>query len=740
MKKIAPLILCICLALSICSAACAAAFSDDPDAIEAATSSVFLLEVYDANNNCYGTGSGFLMFDSKTLITNYHVIDDGCVKIIAESDDGRQYTVTNALIASKQYDIAILYFDYPINAKPLEYCTDTIKRGSNVVAVGSPKGIKNLVSIGNVSSLYTEDGVDWIQFTAPISPGSSGGVLFNDNGQVIGITSATSAYDDAQNINYAVNIWQVISLYQKWDGVTRYTLKNQEKAMYKASLTKPKTSIKPKATSAPENSGSSKAQYQITFSESEIQLLSKKKKTVQPEITSMNNSKKGKVALSWSSSNEKIAKVNSNGTITAVSSGTATITCSLKNDSTIYAQLVVQVLEPVSQITISSKTSKLLIDAPTSGLNKANFTASVKPANAYYKNVTWSSSDKSIATVDAEGNVTAHKAGTVAIKATSTEPTQNPITASINVTVLKAVNSISDSQNEITLSINDTKRLSPTISPKTATNKKIAWTSSNEKVATISSTGLVTAIDAGTCTITCTASDNGGAKLSYSIHVIKSATKLKANNSVIRLKVGESQVLSSLVTVSANNSSNKRVSWTIKNIKGNIIKGGTKSSFYAYTLNNGIITFNKEGQYSLICTTTDGSNQSVTITVNVGSKDEATLYFKDEAYATWENLSNDKFKIKFQVTNKEYGKTVKAFELYVYAEDTQGNRIYGDTTVYYQTTTRTVSPGKTVYSDDFVIPDRSSIYKVYCGIHKILYADGTTVTIDDIDYWYWTFD
>ena len=62
--------------------------------------------------------------------------------------------------------------------------------------------------------------------------------------------------------------------------------------------------------------------------------------------------------------------------------------------------------------------------------------------------------------------------------------------------------------------------------------------------------------------------------------------------------------------------------------------------------------------------------------------------------------------------------------------------IYGDS-VYYSTTMRTVNPGSTVYSDNFVIPDRSKIYKVYCGIHKILYADGSTITIQDIDYGYW---
>lgn len=92
------------------------------------------------------------------------------------------------MIASKENDIAILQFMTPTIMQPLEYSTDSIKRGSSIVAIGSPIGLKNTVSLGNVSSVYNEDGVNWIQFTAPISHGSSGGALLNDNGQVIGIT------------------------------------------------------------------------------------------------------------------------------------------------------------------------------------------------------------------------------------------------------------------------------------------------------------------------------------------------------------------------------------------------------------------------------------------------------------------------------------------------------------------------------------------------------------------------
>ena len=87
-----------------------------------------------------------------------------------------------------------------------------------MVAIGSPAGLRNTISIGNISAFYTQGGKDWIQFTAPISSGSSGGALFNDEGEIIGITTAT--YASAQNVNLAVKVEEVIKLYNRWDKQT----------------------------------------------------------------------------------------------------------------------------------------------------------------------------------------------------------------------------------------------------------------------------------------------------------------------------------------------------------------------------------------------------------------------------------------------------------------------------------------------------------------------------------------
>ena len=216
-------VLCALLVFSclLCCQAAAGAdysFSADADAIEKAADSVFMLEVYSSDNRQLAVGSGFVAFDSALLVTNYHVIEGGAY-VVAVSDDLEKYLVSRACCVDKNRDIAILCFDQKSSVEPLPLDVDgNLKRSQTVVAIGSPAGLRNTISIGNISAFYKKGGKDWIQFTAPISSGSSGGALFNDEGEIIGITTAT--YASAQNINMAVRIGEVIDLFNKWDKKT----------------------------------------------------------------------------------------------------------------------------------------------------------------------------------------------------------------------------------------------------------------------------------------------------------------------------------------------------------------------------------------------------------------------------------------------------------------------------------------------------------------------------------------
>ena len=194
-----------------------AGFSNDPDAVERAADSVFMLEVYDANRRMIATGSGFVIFQPSLLATNYHVIEEGAY-LVAVGDDMDQYVVDEVCAANKALDLAILRISGSA-AAPLPYdASDDLKRAQTVVAIGSPAGLKNTVSVGNISAFFQQGGRDWIQFTAPISSGSSGGALLNDRGKVIGVTTAT--YKTAQNVNLAVRVSALVDLYSRWDGHT----------------------------------------------------------------------------------------------------------------------------------------------------------------------------------------------------------------------------------------------------------------------------------------------------------------------------------------------------------------------------------------------------------------------------------------------------------------------------------------------------------------------------------------
>ena len=209
MKRMVTLALTL-LMITFGTAAYASSFQEDLAGIDQAAKSVLMLEVFDTKDQLLQYGSGFVVFDSYTLVTNYSVIK-GADWIRATSDVGNYYMVTKVIAADEKKDIALLEFFSPTNLQPLVLNTDGgLKRAAPVVAIGSPRGVTNTVSLGNISALYDQEGVPIIQFTAPISEGSSGGALFDDMGFVIGMT--TRSFSEGQNMNLAVDIGAVITL------------------------------------------------------------------------------------------------------------------------------------------------------------------------------------------------------------------------------------------------------------------------------------------------------------------------------------------------------------------------------------------------------------------------------------------------------------------------------------------------------------------------------------------------
>ena len=164
---------------------------------------VFYVEIYDESGWCIKTGSGFFLTSDGLAITNYHVISGAYSASITVSDTGEMYMVAGVYDYSAAEDWAVLQIDGS-GFQTLEIGDPGYDvGGATVYAIGSPLGLQNTISAGIISNPARVDGgMTYIQMSAAISPGSSGGALLNKYGQVIGITSAT--YTSGQNLNLSI--------------------------------------------------------------------------------------------------------------------------------------------------------------------------------------------------------------------------------------------------------------------------------------------------------------------------------------------------------------------------------------------------------------------------------------------------------------------------------------------------------------------------------------------------------
>ena len=145
-----------------------------------------------------GTGSGFFVSSGGDILTNWHVIQDAGF-ITVTPQNGKSLSASLKDYDAKR-DMALLTVrtDYPV--KYLRISPNLPRQGEAVIAIGNPKGLSGTVSNGIVSAFRENN--TWVQFTAPISPGSSGGALVNLRGEVVGMP--TKLRTDGQNLNFAI--------------------------------------------------------------------------------------------------------------------------------------------------------------------------------------------------------------------------------------------------------------------------------------------------------------------------------------------------------------------------------------------------------------------------------------------------------------------------------------------------------------------------------------------------------
>lgn len=165
-------------------------------------SSVVLIGIHGKDGKVIGSGSGIMIGRNGYILTNNHVASGGFYYSVKIEEDDHVYTTEQVIKYHSVLDLAIIRIDRQLNPLPIYKGPNKLVRGQRVVAIGSPLGLFNSVSDGIISGFRKIGDVDMIQFTAPISHGSSGGAVLNMYGEVIGIS--TAGIDEGQNINLAM--------------------------------------------------------------------------------------------------------------------------------------------------------------------------------------------------------------------------------------------------------------------------------------------------------------------------------------------------------------------------------------------------------------------------------------------------------------------------------------------------------------------------------------------------------
>ena len=160
-------------------------------------SAVFMIFTSDGYN--IAQGSGFFINADGLAVSNYHVFEDMSEAIIKLSDD-RTFAIKEILAQSRDDDFIVFRVEGRFNYIPVSQRPYRV--GEKVYTIGSPKGMENTFSSGEISQIREDN---FIQISCPIDHGSSGGALINVYGEAIGITTA-GRDDSGANLNFAKDI------------------------------------------------------------------------------------------------------------------------------------------------------------------------------------------------------------------------------------------------------------------------------------------------------------------------------------------------------------------------------------------------------------------------------------------------------------------------------------------------------------------------------------------------------
>ena len=444
---------------------------------------------------------------------------------------------------------------------------------------------------------------------------------------------------------------------------------------------------------------------QIVFDSNSYVLYVGKTKRINASVKRITDDAPNRTNFVWSSSDAGIVSVSGDGLLSAKSKGIAVITCSAKDDDTIFSSIQVEVRVPVAKVTISTTSATLVANIEKA--DTIQLSASVEPNDAFCQTISWSSSNEEVATVK-DGVVKAHKAGHATITATSNDDaTTTARKATCMITVGAAVESISLNNVSIKLEKGKTATLNAKLAPTTAINKKLKWSSSNLSVAKVSEKGIVTAVGNGSCKIKCSSTDGSGVEAICDVAVNTMTKKLSiSNGSDYCLTKGDTVQLR---TVHEPRSvTDKSISWTSSDNK------------IASVNSSGVVTARKVGKCTITATTKDGSNKTAQITIYVDPVIPAEIN-----YVNWKNMNYGVIRVYLGYKNLSYRKTIDSVTINVELYDTYGNLIDSGNALLDD---KTIGPGNSYNSGSYywIFSGNSNVRKAKVYISKIHTMDGKT--------------
>ena len=383
--------------------------------------------------------------------------------------------------------------------------------------------------------------------------------------------------------------------------------------------------------------------------------------------------------VAWSSANELIATVDGNGNVTGVKKGYARFTAAAKDGSNVRASVSVKVTQNAEEITLDKQDTT--VDVGRTAMLKAT----VLPRDTDNKKVIWSSSDESVATVNAQGRITGVALGECEIICKS--ETNGEVRAKAVVHVQQPVKSIAFGTAPVVYN-GETARLTWTIEPSNATNQAVKLTSGNEKVLTVSDDGTITGIMAGETYVKAVSTDGSNRQARIKVKVLQHVTGVHMKRKVAYIDPGQTSAAGAVLE--PEKATNHNMTWESADLSVATVQADKKQP------NRVHITGVGRGETVVTGTTEDGGFQT-SILVKVGDWEKSLKWTE----AGFDGRGNLRFKVN---NNSDLNITSVTIEIEIY--DFDGKPLKGMNTkdgsnVVKAVYSKRLAPGATTKEDQW---------------------------------------